>query len=199
MPFKVVHVPYSTRNPYQKLLGDNLEKLGLKIIGAQSHHLFHISFLNTTFLTILIKYWKPDIIHLHWHHSFLIETRSRFKTVVKSIISLLQILFLKLLRVKLVWTVHNLKMHENTHRDLEKSFTRILAQLSDVIIAHCQTAKAKYQKNLISEKTQKIVIIPHGNYIDYYPNSISKEKARNKLNLSRIKNDLSVFRRSSLL
>jgi beta-1,4-mannosyltransferase len=183
-PLKVVHVPYSTRNPYQRLLGDNLEKLGVKIEGAQGHHLLHISFLNTTLLSILIRHRRPDIIHLHWHHSLLIEKRSRLKTVFKSIVSLLQLIFLKLLGIKLVWTVHNLKMHENIHRDLEKRFTKILAQLSDVIIAHCQTAKAEISKEFNIRKDHKIAVIPHGNFIDYYPNSISREEARNKLNLS---------------
>lgn len=187
MLLKVVHVPYSTRNPYQRLLGDNLRKLNINIKGEQVHYLFNVSFFNTTLLSILIKHWKPDIIHLHWHHSFLIEPRSRFKTVVKSIISLIQIVFLKLLGVKLVWTVHNLRMHEHTHRDLEKRFTRILVQLSDIIIAHCQNAKAEISKEFNIKKDHKIAVIPHGNFINYYPNSISKDEARNKLNLSKSK------------
>lgn len=184
---KVVHVPYSKRNPYQRLLGDNLKELGLKIIGEQIRYLYHISFFNITFLSILFRHWKPDIIHLHWQHPFLLEKSSRFKTVIKSIVSLLQIVFLKLLRVKLVWTVHNLKSHENTHRDLELSFTRVLARLSDVIIVHSKNAKREISKEFNIKKNHKINIIPHGNFIDCYPNLISQEEARNRLNLSNSK------------
>lgn len=184
---KVVHVPYSKRNPYQKRLGDSLKKLGVKIEGVQGHNLCDISFINITLFDILIKYWRLHIIHLHWHHSLFLVKPSRFKTIIKSTISLLQLLFVRMAGVKLVWTVHNLTNHEDTHQNLEKIFTKILARLSDGIIVHCETAKKEICRALDIRKKEKICIIPHGNFIGCYENTISQEKARNQLNLSNSK------------
>lgn len=183
--FKVIHVPFTKKVPYQKLLGDALIALGLRIEGAQTHNLFHISFLNISFFEIFVRYRKPDIIHLHWQHSFLLEARSRFKTVIKASISIIQLILLKFLGVKLVWTVHNLLSHERTYCGLEKRFTRILAQLCDVIIAHCHNAKKEISARLNISEDSKIIVIPQGNYIDYYPNTLSQEEAKNQLSISK--------------
>ena len=179
--YKVVHVPYSKRNPYQKLLGDSLETVGVAIKGAQNRYL---RFLDITILNILVNYWKPDIIHLHWQHSFLLVPKSRIKTIIKSLVFIFELLLTKTIGIKIVWTVHNLKKHEDIHRDLEKRFTRILARLTDVIIAHCKTAKSEICRELDIRERDKVVVIPHGTYLDYYPNTVSQEEARKQLNFS---------------
>jgi len=53
----------------------------------------------------------------------------------------------------------------------------------DLIICHCDNAKKLVQKEF-GVNPAKIHIIPHGNYIHSYKKTISREKAREKLNLS---------------
>ena len=181
---RVVHVPYTRRNPYQQLLFEGLSELGLDVNVAKVKRLLNRSFFDITILLIILKYWKPDIIHLHWQHVFLIDKRSWLKSIAKSFIFFVEIILAKLIGVKIVWTVHNIKKHENAHQNLEKYITRILARLTDVIIAHCKTAKMQIHDALKVKNNKKITVIPHGNYLDCYKNSIKQEEAINLLNLS---------------
>lgn len=179
----VIHVPYTSRNPYQKLLFDKLKRFGIEVKGARITRLPHLSLFDTTLLTLLFNFWKPDIIHIHWQHSFLIEKRGRLKTILKTIIFFVELVILKILGIKIFWTVHNLKKHENTYQDLEIYLLKILGRLTNVIIAHCITAKNDIHKILNVKNFDKVVIIPHGNYIGCYSNNYDKKSASGKLQL----------------
>ena len=181
---KVVHIPFSRRNPYQKLLSDGLKAFGIEVEGAPIGHFKNISILNLSLFSLLFKHWKPDVIHLHWQSSFLYVDGSRFKTILKSLLFILQLWTVKVLGIKLVWTVHNLKRHEETYRDLENYFTKKLAVISDKIIVHCQTAREEIRRRFVTVKENQLSIIPHGHFVDYYPNTIKREAARKKLNLN---------------
>lgn len=180
----VTHIPFSAKNPYQKLLKDGLVLYGTKVKGASIRHFLNISFLNLSLLSLLIKNWKPDIVHLHWQSSFLFVDKSRLKTIIKSFLFVFQLYALKLLGIKLVWTVHNLKNHEDTFRDLEFRFTKILIELSDGIIVHCQSAAEEIKFLFSSIRDRQISVIPHGHFSNYYSNKISRAEARKKLGLS---------------
>jgi glycosyltransferase involved in cell wall biosynthesis len=180
---RVIHVPYTSRNPYQRLLFDELKKLGLEIKGAKIARLPYLALFDTTIVTLLINFWKPDIIHIHWPHSFLIEKRGRLRTILKSSIFFIELIVARVVGIKVVWTVHNLKKHENNYMDLEKYLLRILARLTNVIIAHCKTAKNDIHKILKVKKNDKVVIIPHGNYIGCYSNNFDRKSASSKLKL----------------
>lgn len=174
---KVIFIPnYSQGNPYQKNLIESLLKQDINVNFGVTSRLFSV------WLSIL-KRGKPDILHLHWQHPFLIAS-SRVKTLIKSITFILELLFLKILGTKIVWTVHNLKNHENQHQKLEFVFSSILARLSDTIITHCQRAKLVVKKTFNIKNDVKIVVIPHGNYSNCYNNQISSSESRKRLGLS---------------
>ena len=90
----------------------------------------------------------------------------------------------KIFRIKIVWTVHNLERHEKEHHSLEKLFAPILARFSDIIIVHCETAKNEIKKAFRLAEDTKILTIPHGNYIGYYPDIVSQATARRLLKFS---------------
>ena len=177
---KVIHVPYTSANPYQTLLMEGLKKLGLDVKGEK----FSQSPIPMLAISILVnvKKWKPDIIHIHWQHSFLIVAKfKKLRSVLsafKSVIFIFQLAILKIMGIKIVWTVHNIKSHENYCKRTEMFFTLILAQLADSIIAHCETAKYEIQKVFKVKKKEKIVVIPHGNFLNCYENNISREEAK---------------------
>ena len=177
---KIFWFPHGPRNPYQYLLIDRLKAFGLNIELADTRYFF---FCNITILTILRKNWKPDIIHLHWHHSSLV-TLSKFKSIVKSTIFLFQIYLLKLLNIKLVWTIHNLTHHEDRHKPIELFFCRFLGNSADAIITHCEKAQVEVARVFKIRETNKIHVIPHGNFINFYENKISKENSQKQLRLS---------------
>ena len=146
-------------------------------------HILNISFLNLSLINLVWHHWKPDIIHLHWQSSFLNVDGSRFKTIVKSLIFIFQIWVIKKMGIKLIWTAHNLNRHEETYRDLETHYTARLAGMCDKIIAHCDSAKAEMSRKFGDLGNDKITVIPHGNFVAYYPDQMSSGAAKNKLGL----------------
>jgi glycosyltransferase involved in cell wall biosynthesis len=110
------------------------------------------------------------------------------KNALKIYLKLLQIIvdtFLVkyILKANIIWTVHNLYSHEMYYPNLEKIGRRIFAKRVDIIISHCNEARDKI-KNGYHINSKKIYVIPHGNYFNCYKNSISKNKAREYLNLN---------------
>ena len=173
---KVLFIPFDRKgnNPYQKLLLKHLQDLGVKVEGSGTYRVF--SLLRSTF-----SHWKPDILHLHWHHPFLLGSNMT-KTIIKSVSFIAELLLLKLLGVKIVWTVHNIVSHEGNFEFLELFFTKFLAKLCNKIIVHSPSAKREVVK-IYRTRESLIRVIPHGNYINCYRNVISEVQAKNKLQL----------------
>ena len=185
MPLKVLHIP-KYDNPYQKLLIDHLRKAGIK---AEFGAFFqYFSFLNLSLVFNLLKNRNVDVIHLHWHHKFLLGGNA-IESTFKSLMFLLQVVVVRLLGVKLVWTVHNLKNHENRQQRLELFFSSLLGRLANAVIAHCDSAKAIIRETL-NIPARKIFVTAHGHFSSAYKNIVSREAARRRLN---IKNDDFVF------
>ena len=173
---KVIFIPYSEKgNPYQKLLLNHLQNIDVKVQGSGTCRIF--SLLRVTF-----SHWKPDILHLHWHHSFLVGSNA-IKTIIKSVSFISELLVLKLFGVKIVWTVHNITNHEEKFRSMELFFSKILSRLCDKIIVHSPAAKKKVMKVYGANRNFPIVVIPHGNYINSYKNVVNKSEARNQLKI----------------
>jgi glycosyltransferase involved in cell wall biosynthesis len=82
------------------------------------------------------------------------------------------LILLKLLRYRLIWTAHNLLPHERTSLN-DRLLMKMLLLLSDKVIVHSD----------IQLPTNKKIIIPHGNYINFYPNVVTKHEARKKLDV----------------
>ena len=172
---KVFFIPYDRNgnNPYQKLLLNYLQKLGVEIEDGGT---CAFTLLRSTF-----SYWKLDILHLHWHHPFLLGSNMR-KTITNSISFITVLLMLKLLGVKIVWTMHNIVSHERNFESLELFFSKCLTKLCNKIIVHSLSAKNNVI-NIYRVSESLITIIQHGHYISYYENEITKAQAKNKLQL----------------
>jgi len=173
---KILFIPDERKsNPYQKALADSLSREGIHISFGTVFYLFSV-------LRLVKNYWKPDIIHLHWLDSFLLAG-STVKTILKSVSFIIELLILKLCGIRIVWTVHNIVNHEARFVCLELFFNKLIAQLSDKITVHSQSAKYKVMKAYRITKSSRIVVIPHGNYINSYENIVSKSETRNQLEI----------------
>jgi len=91
---------------------------------------------------------------------------------------------LKVLGKKLVWTIHNLKNHENKYIRLEAFYSKLIAYFANILIVHCHNAKIDVASTFNIGNLDKIKVIPHGNVSGFYKNSISMIDARRALNLS---------------
>lgn len=173
---KVVYLPRNKKdtNPYQAQLAQKLTDLGMDVEGAE---------YQQWFLLTALKQWKADIIHLHWLQSFFVRS-SLTKSLVSMMLFVGQLLILRLLGTKIVWTVHNLKNHNNRFLISERIGKLAVSNIADGIIAHCQLAKEEIVSNLKTANPDKIFVVPHGNYIECYENKINRQEARRQLNIS---------------
>lgn len=173
---KAIFIPdYSRGNPYQKALADSLSKEGVEVSFSTSSRLFSV-------LSSVKNHWKPDILHLHWHHPFLLAGNI-LKTLIKSVSFIGELVTLKLFGIKIVWTVHNITSHEEKFSFAELFFSKLLVRLCNKILVHSQFAKYEVEKLYGITEDSRVVIVPHGNYISSYENVIEKSKARNQLQI----------------
>lgn len=178
----VIYPKYT--NPYQELIYEKFQKnANIVVLGRISFQNFFYFFIRLLFL----RFKKYEIFHLHWQDfNILPATNSLFKSI-SFLISVGVIFYVKILKYKLVWTVHNIVPHEKqTINDL--LITKIAARFSDHLIFHSKNTFLEFkEKNILFSKYE---IIPLGNFITTYENKTSKQAARRILNL---KNDSFVF------
>ncbi|HEY9658544.1 MAG TPA: glycosyltransferase, partial [Allocoleopsis sp.] len=161
-------------NPYQAQLDRHLQAFGITVLPGNC---------GTVFLHTALTVWKPDVLHLHWLHFFLIKS-NRWLSLLSGLLFVGQLAVLRLLGVKLVWTVHNLKNHANQHLTIDRFFTALVARLAHRIIAHGEIAKQEIVSTFHLRDPQKVAVIPHGNYKPCYENRVSRETARQRLGLA---------------
>lgn len=134
------------------------------------------------FRTALLR-WKADILHFHWLHPYMIRN-SAVGTALRAARLLVELAVLRAFGQRIVWTVHNLKNHDNRHVALERGFTKRFARLASAIIAHSQNAADEVASTFGISDPRRVHVVPHGNYIDCYPNQVSRDEAREKLALN---------------
>ena len=78
--------------------------------------------------------------------------------------------------------MHNLYPHETSNRDLDHLARIALTSLADALIVHCEKARELVRTHF--HRTENVFVIPHGNFIEPYPNTVSKTEARRKLGLA---------------
>ncbi|RXF70368.1 glycosyltransferase [Arcticibacter tournemirensis] len=173
-------IPYSPVNPYQAELIKNLAKLNIDLRVSKRNKRLSV-FKNRK------VYQKYDFVHLHWTHSFMIG-EDRLSSLRKSITFIIDLFLLRIMKVKIIWTVHNLTNHDKRNVKIEKFFLSIIARyLANQIIVHGKSIAVDIKRlyKIPAKKSSKINIIPHGNYKDYYRNQVGKEAARKFLSLDR--------------
>jgi glycosyltransferase involved in cell wall biosynthesis len=177
---RVIVTPYGgDDNPYLKLLATALEDAGLDV------HLASLSFLPLW--GAVLRHGWPDVIHLQWQHRYFVVRKEPWTwigwAVLRTLSFFLQLLTLRLLGIRFVWTVHNIVNHRGLHAKWELSACRLLARLVNGIIIHCDrvrpTVAAAYDV-----APDRLHVVPHGHYADWYPPSRNKREARRMLALS---------------
>lgn len=179
---KILVYPKDTNNPYQKLLYGEISK---------TNTVTYFSFPTKSKIGGLILFFPKiiwlrlqgyTIFHIHWLYElgfiFKIPLLAFLSQLFFFLYSLKFITILKVLGFKVVWTVHNVSTHEK--QTLNDAFiSKYLAFCSNALIVHSYDTIAQLKK--IGIEHNAIVVIPHGNYIGYYENSISKTEAQKKL------------------
>ena len=175
--FRIVHTPISDGNPYQKELAEALRRSG-----------HYVDLYTPVWPFPLIKYirdnGKPDIFHMHWIHPFLVR-KTILGSLIRSTLSLLEIALVRILGIKIVWTVHNVLNHERIQPETEKFFLRIIPEFFNKIIFLSEASIDSFNDIVCPSKRvrDKYHIVPHGYYIGSYANRISRSIARQVLDI----------------
>ncbi|MGB5709406.1 MAG: glycosyltransferase family 4 protein, partial [Waterburya sp.] len=126
----------------------------------------------------------PNVLHFHTIHPFLMG-KSALSRWLKLFFFVGQLLVLKLMGTKIVWTVHEWKDKlGNDNNNISASQAQILGRFLNAIIAHCETTKQEIGTVFNLQGSDKLFVVPHGNYINCYPNKIDRSAARKKLDIS---------------
>lgn len=148
----MVYTPANFANPYQTLFYSGFKK----------------TLVTATTADKFLRYQKfglTNLLHLHWDEDFLRKNdparAKRAKTALEEF---------KKNGGKVIWTVHNEMPHEIAD-DAERAFflenRAFLCQLSDLIHVHSNYAK-QYLLSTFAVDENKIVVIPHPSYIEWY-------------------------------
>jgi beta-1,4-mannosyltransferase len=173
---KVIFISEWFDNPYKKLLSKHLSFNNIQVEELNKN----LFFLHR----ILLDRQKSQIIHFQTIHCFLVSQNILFSWL-KFLLFTFQIACLRLLSIKTVWTVHEWqdKISKNKQKSIGTFRAKILGKLIDAVITHCDSTKKLIEQELSLENSEKVFVIPHGNYISWYENKITPTHARRALNL----------------
>ncbi len=169
---RIVHLPYYSDNPYQTLLMEAQRKLGHEVYEGGG---------GGNFIRIASTRWHADILHFHWIHPYLLRT-SIPGSVLRSVRFIFEVMFLRFQGARIFWTIHNLTNHAGCHVAIEAFFSSLFAKMTDACFVHSQAA-ATAAADRFHIPLKKLHVIPHGHYVNSYPNTIGKSDARKQLSL----------------
>jgi O-antigen biosynthesis protein len=123
------------------------------------------------------------VFHLHWTNYILKPAKTQ-EEAEKLKNAFLKKLFEFLAHGgSLIWTVHNVLPHDCQYLAPEIELRNIICIAARKIHIHSASSLSEIQKYL-NVPQEKVTIIPHGNYLGVYPNTISRSEARKKFNFT---------------
>lgn len=171
---RVALIPRFPNNPYIPQLESQLSALGVVVVrlGTSAWSLI-AGFLVT----------RPHVLHLQWLHPFHMG-RYGITALLRALMLVTGWIVLRLLGRRFVWTVHNLKDHDDRHPRVARMLTGYVARRADAVIVHCEHAKRALHARFPRTRESRIYVIPHGNYSDAYENTVSCAESRRRLGLA---------------
>lgn len=188
----VLFPDFSEGNPYQRELKAHLEARGVSVGLSGDHGSSHWTRRVAPLLGAVMDSRSPDLVHLHWIHPFFKQDR-RVRAVLGGLRLVVELVVLRLLGVSVVWTIHNLFDHDRRlPKWFEVAVRHATVRLCDRAIVHCDQAASHVVRTyrLPARAKQKIVTVPHGHYVDSYPNEVGQDQARSEFGLA---DDVTVF------
>lgn len=183
---KILAFPdYRDVNPYQQKLEAGLRDRGVSISTVDSGGRWF------PVLEAVRQHGTPDVFHAHFFdHMMIVPSISPpYRSLVSALLGLrlvFELLVLRIAGVSLVWTAHDLVNHERHAVRVELAFKHVLVRfLCDAVIIHCSgAADVILDTYRLPERVRrKMTVVPHGHFIDDYPNEVTADEARSRLDL----------------
>lgn len=170
---RVVHLPVYPENAYQPMLMEAQKKAGWDVIDGGG---------GGNFLRSVVRRWRPDILHMHWLHPYLLR-QGRFNSWLRGIRLLQEIRLIRLMGTRIVWTVHNLVNHDQTNSDIELKLTRRFVRQCDLILTHGNYAATAAKNRFQIPGSVPIHSTRFPSYSDHYETGVTKSEARETLGI----------------
>ena len=172
-----IHIPSGKENPYITRLSKAITENGLHAIPVHAE--------RPVVFRIVRSAWRndADIVHLHYLH-ILYAGDNLLETLIKTPLFLLELLVIKLIGIRLVWTLHDEVPHDTLIPTFHRLIRRFTIATADAVFVHCSNAKDIVIDSYpiaSGRMSRKIHIAQHGNYVGEYPDTASKSEARDKL------------------
>lgn len=149
-------------NPYLARSADALGALGVTLVRTRLAP-----------LTIVGLFGQGGrAMHVHWPE-YLVRpvTASRLDAglnLVRLLRVTLGLAMCRLLRLRIVWTVHNLGPHDRDASWAARQAYRFVAGTADVFVVHSQAAAARTSARY-PRAEGRLVVVPHGHYLGAHP------------------------------
>jgi glycosyltransferase involved in cell wall biosynthesis len=155
-------------NPFQALLYDEVSKLNVEVG-------------DWSFWRAL---WQPcDIWHLH-HPDTVIFPRRAWQSAIETCLLRVLLSWARLRGIRIIWTVHDLDSSDGVHPRIERWFWSFFLLRLDAFICLTEAGRELALQRFPALQHLPSYINPHGDFSPAYPNTVSREKARQSLELS---------------
>lgn len=150
-------------NPYCDLLYRNLAARGVSVLANAE--------LSPGWLLRHVRDVK--VLHLHWPEFYY---RAGGRPTARSVAAFVAALLLaRVLRYRVVWTVHNALPHER--HAIDRALRWLLTHSARLVV-HAEAARAA-----LPQGRRPAAVVPHGHYIGCYPDELPRADARRALEL----------------
>ena len=158
-------------NPYQQLFADAVEDAGATVVRIGPRKILPLDHALS---------YGTDILHLDWPHDLYLGRNPALQFLKRGMYGW----GLHRLRGRpLVWTAHNLVGHDSADAAYEHQMIQRLIDRCDGIVSFSHAAKAALRHDYRIPATAEVAVIPHGHYVDAYPNTVTPAQARSTLGL----------------
>ncbi len=154
-------------NPYTKLLYEAVQSLGVEV---------------EDFSPWKALWRRYDIFHAHWPEYYLVHPNP-LKAVVGTLGVLSCLCWMRLRGTRVVWTVHNLRSHNFPRPRLERLYWRVFPRMVDGFLALTPAGLDQARAQFPHLRNLPGFVVPLGNYLNAYPNDITKQEARSRLEI----------------
>ncbi|MCJ1968892.1 glycosyltransferase [Lactococcus carnosus] len=121
---------------------------------------------------------ESNYIYLNWYEN--VNPNNLFLATMSLFKKMLYILSIIFLGKKMIWTFHNYEPHHRRFSSLNLILENWIILCSKYVVIHSKSSENFLLKKHSSVKTEKIIFLPHPNYIKCYPISTFNDSNRTK-------------------
>jgi beta-1,4-mannosyltransferase len=166
---------YRRDNPYQALLATAIEAHNVRVMFPQGYRRV------LPILRAVLEYPQPvHVLHLHWFESY-IKGNNWGTKYCYGLKFLLDLILVRWMGVKIIWSVHNQVEHDAPFPRLERWLQQDLIKIAHTVILLNQSTLTDPTTPYYTHPNK--VVIPHGHYRSVYGQTIEQSTARKILNL----------------